>query len=667
MLVEGPVPGLRVLVPVEIRGPWEELATTADAWSTEASGAAEGMDSAAAAWQGLLVSYQEPATQDVVWSAFDQVPQVVQEWSDLVGRALNSQWEQLEQQTASDLDRIGSGGGLEEDIPQVTADGGGFGAVGGFQVPGVVLAGGFFGGGIGGGARSALVDGLVSLFRGDAGSGDVERAGDLFESIVDAPDDASAQDVEDLYDQLALMSPEQIAEFAENNPSVNYKSLPIPSSQEQLDNWVDGTQWWDSVSEDEEQVAALREDLPLLVGNTEGVPSEVRHTANVAAMNGMLAMSQQLRNFPSNQTRRLEDIKETLDEGNDDRMLLSLNVGQQDRTGPGEPSGPDPLAAISVGNPDEADSTHYNVPGMGSNTDSISDEVRRAQEQHDEQQGSNAYVSWLGYDAPNNVISSAPAQVMDDELADQGGWALAHALDGHRDTLDNAGRSDARVTVNAHSYGTNTASFALSRTTHDVDAVIFYGSAGISPEAVTSADDLHVKDTEEGNPAVFVTHAINDGVAKFGVLGGDGWLHRYSQILPMNPLAKEFYGAVFQEGDGRVDPAAETFGAYVFSSDGGGNIPGEPVSGHGQNYFDEEYMEGYLDVRGQSGNTILRIQRDGWQGIDFISDADGPTGVDPGDGEREVEEPPRDPFGDFSQENLPRRYGGLGMEMDADQ
>lgn len=170
--------------------------------------------------------------------------------------------------------------------------------------------------------------------------------------------------------------------------------------------------------------------------------------------------------------------------------------------------------------------------------------------------------------------------MLSDNKADEGGWALAHSINGFYNTMEGQDR-EAILRINAHSYATNAAAHALTRVDQPVDSFTMYGSAGIPVSVAWSAEDLEVKETSEGRPAVYATEADEDTTARWGY-----WL-----------------------GGGRVNPTDDEFGAYVFSSDGEGNVPGAPVTDHRQNFWEggepEDY--GYLDEGSQSLNSILMI------------------------------------------------------------
>lgn len=634
---------MTVLVPVEISGQWTQLGETVDTLAFDASAAASEMEAASSSWTGLVSSYEEPATQEVVRTAFNQVPEVTRAWSDVMAKAagalqgfateaaslesrasdlhaeaarlqawlwvsglvsglagdltaedellqrqivrhnddvlaLNSRWEQLVQETAETLDSIAGGGGLEEDVPEVTAEGG---------VYSVTAAGSSgSGGGSGDGAFSAA---LIQMVRSGAESEKdaVKEATELYEKVTS--DDVTGDDVKAFYEQLENLDADQIEEFAEENPKINQYSMPLPANQEQLDSWPtgeDGASWWKSMGENGTQNAMLAH-LPLLTGNTEGVKYTDRHLANENALKDL----RQSDELESNQRERLDAIHESLNDGSN-RLLLSLNMGQ-DPTTPGpaiDPPPADPLAAVSVGNPDTADTTSFDVSGMYSGTHNMPNEVSKSQDLYDglSRNSSQDYavISWIGYDSPDLT------SVAFDGKADDGSWGLAYALDGYRDTVD-AQDPDAetRVNVNAHSYGTATAAYALTRTRHDVDTFSMYGSAGIPEDAAKHASDLNVARTDEGRPAVYATDASQDGTADLG-----------------------------RDVSWRADPTDGAFGAYTFSSEGMGDPQGKPVADHSQQLGGTgEY--GYRDKKSQAYEALSLINEGHGDEVDEVTDA----------------------------------------------
>lgn len=143
-----------------------------------------------------------------------------------------------------------------------------------------------------------------------------------------------------------------------------------------------------------------------------------------------------------------------------------------------------------------------------------------------------------------------------------------------------------------HSYGTNTASYALTRTEHAVDTFTMYGSAGIDAGAAEHVSDLNVTETSEGRPAVYATDAGNDGTSDVG-----------------------------KNLSGRADPTDTDFGAYVFSSDGTGNPAGYPVSGHNQTFDDDAALYGYRDRNSQAYESLVLINDGQADEVDLMTEA----------------------------------------------
>lgn len=668
MLYAGGITGLTVLVPVEISGQWTQLGETVDTLAFDASAAASEMEAASSSWTGLVSSYEEPATQEVVRTAFNQVPEVTRAWSDVMAKAagvlqgfateaaglearasdlhaaavqlraslwisglvsglagdltaedeqlqrkilrhnndvlaLNSQWEQLEQQTAERLDSLAGDGGLEEDVPEVTAEGGVYS----------LTAGGSSASGDGDGdglLSAALVQMVGSGVEPDEDP--VEEAQDRFDKVIS--DDATGQEVKEFYSHLEGMSAEEIEEFSEQTPAVHENSIPQPSSKEEYDNWPGGeagAEWWREL-EDAGVQDAVAAHLPLVVGNVQGVPYADRHRANKKALERLQE------NEDYNQwDKNLQQIDRTLKDGSADaeRMLLSLDIGQRavasNPSAPGntEPHGWErqPLASISVGDPDKAATTSFGVPGMDSGTDKMQNEVQMSevlyQDLNTVGEESHAVVSWVGYDAPPGLGDGPVADVLRDDRASQGGWKLAYALDGFYETRAGQGDdgTDFKVNVHAHSYGTNASAHALSEVEHQVDAFSMYGSSGIPEDVAANASELNVKTNSDGEPRVFASQATEDGTAWWGRPFGLG---------------------------GRLDPTDEEFGAQVHYSGGEHDsdaVADEDVTGHPRHGSgSDEY--GYLDPATQHFQNLSTILSGGGS-EDLITEDDYYDGV----------------------------------------
>ena len=633
--------GAEVLFPTEVDVPWGDLDASASGLKSACSDVEASMNDVRNTWGGLESAYQQPESQETVHSAMDSVPDSVQDWADtmdsagsalqdfvtegrplqttsqelmtqatmLQGRLLlsridflgiisedetdedsqlrqdiaqhnqavwqfNQDWRNLTTRITGRLESLHGSAGVDDDIPDVSTEGSG--------TPPFVQA-----------STGSSFDGDLFTFMANQGDGDgydqdaVDEAMDLYNETLDEETGAAAQEA--FYDHLATMTPEEIEEFASEGIRIHVESPQMPRSQEELDNWPDGADWWHNAL-DEDQQDAMVEHLPLLTGNTEGVPYTERDIANTAALSYLLTSH----TMTDKQKEALRDIRDS--KQGDGRMLLSLNTYDSRRS----EDNPDPLAAVSVGNPDEADTTSVNVPGMDSGTHNTNAEVDRADDMQGELGDDHAVVSWLGYEAPQwSDETIGKGDVLSDQHADVGGWHLAHTINGFNNTAEGQGR-DPELRINAHSYGTNTAAHALTRIPEGnaVDSLTMFGSAGIPEDVAETAYDLEVAQTAEGRPAVYATEASQDWYAQ----GGRLW------------------------GTGRNDPTKEDFGAYVFSSDGEGNVMGYPTTGHEQTLNGSGEF-GYLDEDSQSFNSILRISQGEADTIDFSYEysPDGPN------------------------------------------
>ena len=183
-----------------------------------------------------------------------------------------------------------------------------------------------------------------------------------------------------------------------------------------------------------------------------------------------------------------------------------------------------PLAAVAVGDLDEAKFASFFVPGMNSSVLELPDYLRgveRMQQASDD----SAAVLWLGYESPG------PVDTVSTEHAGAGSVRFASALAGY-DAVRDAAHSVAEVTVIGHSYGSTTAALALATGNYGVSSFIMIGSAGVPSDLAIT--DLHVRQDR-----VYVSQASDDALADSG----------------------RFWS-------GRANPADPAWGAQFFGSDG---------------------------------------------------------------------------------------------------
>ena len=422
-------------------------------------------------------------------------------------------------------------------------------------------------------ARAACLSGLSGITRASSdvpsyyASGTLDLVGNDVERLHRQAilPGASAEDVQRYYDALAGMRPADYAEFARDYPEAAVYPPRIGLAAEHQ------AAFWQSLTP--EQQAAMTEALPAVVGNTEGVPYGIRAAANAAVL--ALVMKP---NWPKTeaQAAAYRSITAALGKNSDSGKRNSKDPDARSLVA-FDPADP-PLAAVAIGNMDTATNVTVNVSGMGSSTQNMESAVSAADNIYT-QQGllttNHAVLAWIGYDAPGMFPEST--EVLYSDKAQTGGAKLATVIDGLYYTR---GSEAPFVSVAAHSYGTTTAAYALGQTTHTVDTVVFYGSAGIDPEAARTAADLNARE-------VYATQGSKDYVAPGGIAGSE-------------------------LGHPRVSPTAEAFGAKVFSSEE--DEYGRPNGGHGQ----RESGSGYLDFGTSSLAQIAEASTGNGASLDLI-------------------------------------------------
>ncbi|QSB22002.1 alpha/beta hydrolase [Curtobacterium sp. 24E2] len=273
--------------------------------------------------------------------------------------------------------------------------------------------------------------------------------------------------------------------------------------------------WWDGLGgratagEHSAAQDALITALPAVIGNLNGVPywardqanrlsaqrayaqaegavkaakdnlkAAIGRTAQLAAqqkLNAAQAREKDLRNFVAGAKRKLNLLHEV------PRQMVSFS-----------PSHP-PLGAFSVGDLDTADSVSYLVPGMGSSLKDTTQYMVAASTVIGLHQGlvpppTTAMVTWIGYEAPPNFMTTGNRGVFGEHYADAGAKRLSVDLEGFRAT-----RPDAQLDILAHSYGSTTAAVALAASPDlRVHSFVTLGSAGI-PSSVPNAAATHAE------------------------------------------------------------------------------------------------------------------------------------------------------------------------------
>ncbi|MEU9692378.1 alpha/beta hydrolase [Amycolatopsis japonica] len=290
----------------------------------------------------------------------------------------------------------------------------------------------------------------------------------------------------------------------------------------------DNKAWWASLS-DTAKVALLQGN-PGLVGNLDGIPATDRDAANRAVLAREIA---RLQGDPK--LRGLEAIQQRLDRADPQAFLLGLDTGG------------DGKAIVSAGNPDTAVNVATYVPGTGSELSKIGGDLNRSDKMWaaatTSGSPSTAVVTWLGYDAPNEITDAASPK-----YADGGKAALAQFQDGLRETHQGA---PSHNTVMGHSYGTTVVGHAAVDGGLAADELVFVASPGVGAHDVS---ELHLDgvNQDEIGKHVHATVAEHDmiNLANLEIAG-------YDPILGQDPADADFGGQVFTSA-----PGTDGWGGY---------------------------------------------------------------------------------------------------------
>ncbi|QFZ74826.1 hypothetical protein GFH48_17485 [Streptomyces fagopyri] len=313
----------------------------------------------------------------------------------------------------------------------------------------------------------------------------------------------------------------------------------------------DNAAWWDGLSAQER--AAWISLQPDFVGALDGLPAEVRDEANRIVFDETRGMMQtELNSLPAPppnewtwtsaggyaskvhtddwmewynkygnrydhltaSLKGMESIQTRFDAtgngGLPEAYLLGFNADGNGRV------------IVANGNPDTADHQAIYVPGTTANLGKSDGDIGRMADlwrvANTEAHGDSvSTITWLGYDAPQNLVEDSPFE----HYAYDG----APAFRGFMDGLDasHSGDSDPHRTVIAHSYGTTLVGAAAQTGHLNADDVVLAGSPGVK---VSHATDLDV-------PTGHVWNEEADGdpvpdIGRFGH-GGTRW------VVPSDP------------------------------------------------------------------------------------------------------------------------------------
>ncbi len=275
---------------------------------------------------------------------------------------------------------------------------------------------------------------------------------------------------------------------------------PAGASQQEV------RRWWDSLSPGQRR--EVQQILPDSIRNLDGIPFDVRSKLNMAALpreitkfqNGSLGRDGRVY-IDQAKLADLKALRDTLAKPahkGDSLILLDTTSN---------PFGV--LAAVGVGDVDNAERVGVTVGGLNTRVSASVDEmVREAETQRNKASDLRgraglpnheavASIAWLGYQAPANVHD-----VIHDDLARVGADRLNNFYKGLAATSN---VPDQQITAFGHSYGSLTTSLALQQGA-PVSDVVLYGSPG---GEITNASQLGVAPGH----AYYYMLGVNDHVA----------------------------------------------------------------------------------------------------------------------------------------------------------
>lgn len=406
-----------------------------------------------------------------------------------------------------------------------------------------------------GGGFGSSVDDVKGTLLGDLSDERVQQLKDLAAAANNGPVEFEA-----FLGALSELDAGSIAEFFGEYPEL--ARYPLGGTGDDVWDTAVSKSWWASL--DADQKAALAHSACGMVGNLNGVPYSDRNVANRWLLHDLLA-NESLDDATRAALVQLQEASAYKKGKKAPRLILSLDISNS-RIDDGFDEN-NVLAVVSVGDVDSADATTVMVPGMDNSVGrSIKDLTLNAQGMYDKQRNELdrlgkkedvATIAFLGYDTPNIEstvdgrsdssgyrersaamrgvpISKKPSQsVLSPEMAQQGGQKLASFYDGLNVTKSSntdipeygAGKTDAYndpfVSINAHSYGTTTSAEALGLSQTSVNNAVFYGSAGLTWDAVRKANagEWMLERDAQGQQHLSYVHSPHDWLAPIGAFG----------------------------------------------------------------------------------------------------------------------------------------------------
>ncbi|MBT2368071.1 hypothetical protein J7E88_22825 [Streptomyces sp. ISL-10] len=369
----------------------------------------------------------------------------------------------------------------------------------------------------------------------------------------------------------------------------------------------DNARWWNGLSEEERAAYVFMN--PASVGALDGLPADVRDDANRTVLAEERGAQQAkvdawLKKEPEHYKPYISPITgrevkgamvptEEWKEWNEKKEQLENGLKGMDAiqsrfdTYTSENKRPYLLgfddnnlghAIVSIGNPDTADNVVTYVPGTFAKLESIDGDIRRAELLQDQAERtdpsrSTASIVWLGYDAPQSIMTDAT----ETKWADEAQEPLSNFVHG----IQEANGGEVKQTLLGHSYG----SLVAGQTLRDnldlpVDNAIMVGSPGVGVD--------HAKDLNIPADHVWAATAKNDLINLAPPPAG-----------PLAPLNPEAYMELFDDHSivHGTDPVSDEFGGRVFDVPDG-KLPGagwEMMPAHSQ-YWEEKPLRSLANI-----------------------------------------------------------------------
>lgn len=306
-------------------------------------------------------------------------------------------------------------------------------------------------------------------------------------------------------------------------PAAEFRPVGLPSGASPEQN----AQWWNGLSA-HERVGYLA-DHGSAIGSMDGLPSEVRHAAN------METLREDARSGDGGAQSLLARIEESRNGQDPSNSLYLLEYTPADPASNWFDTKTDATAVVAISNPDVADNIAVFVPGTGSTVDSIGGNIDRmdalkTQAEFFDEEAATSTIVWLGYDAPDDVVSIRGPDATAIGPALDGAPALREFTHGLRASSE--GTTPANLTVIGHSYGSTLVGYADRSDRSDglgADNIIVAGSPGLS---VPSADRLSID-----NGSLWTAMADDDPIR-----------HTPTFIHGTNPVNEGFGGTRIDNG-----------------------------------------------------------------------------------------------------------------------